>query len=76
MTLLNELKRRKVAQAIFGYLVASAAVLIIIKVLSEDFGASTRIFQASVVAVLMILPFAVWLAWAYDLSRNRWIRLR
>jgi hypothetical protein len=68
MTLLNELKRRKVAQAIFGYLTASAAILIIIKVLSEGFGASPRIFQASVVAALMILPFAVWLAWAYDLK--------
>jgi hypothetical protein len=68
MTLLKELKRRKVLQATFGYILAATAILVITKVLADGFGASDRIFQIGVVVALMIFPFAVWLAWTYDLK--------
>ena len=70
MTLLHELRRRRVVQATFVYVVVAATVVAVSALIVAILDASPWIPRAVIVLGLMILPFAVWLAWTYDLKEQ------
>jgi TolB-like protein len=70
MTLLHEIRRRRVVQATLVYVVVAAMVAAVSALVVAILGASPWITRIVIVLGLMILPFAIWLAWTYDLKEQ------
>jgi serine/threonine protein kinase len=65
---LAELRRRRVYQVLVGYGAFSVALLGAAEVFYEAFDLSQRVYQIIAMLALAGFPFALMLAWAYDIT--------
>jgi len=68
MTLLAELKRRNVIRVAAAYLVAAWLVVQVTEIVTGSFGAPDWVMQILIVLMAVGLPFAVIIAWAYEMT--------
>ena len=70
MSFINELKRRKVVRVAIAYVVLSWLMAQVAEMLLETFGAPDWVFKSLLVLFLIGFPFALFFAWAFELTRD------
>jgi len=68
MSLIAELKRRNVFRVAAAYAVVAWLLLQLADILLDNFGAPAWVFKSLVVVIVVGLFFALFLAWAYELT--------
>ena len=66
--LFEELKRRNVFRVVIAYLAAGWLVLQVVQLVLESTSAPDWVMQVFLLAVAVGFPFAVLLAWAYEMT--------
>ena len=68
MSLINELKRRRVVRVAVGYVVAAWVVAQVADLVADSFLAPPWIMQAIILVLIVGLPLALVLSWVFDLT--------
>lgn len=68
MTLIGELRRRKVFRVAAAYAVVAWLVLQVADILLDNFGAPEWVFKSFTVLLVLGFPLAVVMAWVFDLT--------
>ena len=76
MSLLQELRRRKVFRVGLAYLVAAWLVAQVAELVADSFGAPGWFMQVLLVLLALGLPVALFLSWAFDLTPDGLVRDR
>lgn len=70
MSLFQELQRRKVIRTVVAYGASAFVAAQITQLLVESLGLDPWILRAVVIGSIVLLPFVIGLAWAFDASRE------
>jgi len=70
MSLVSELKRRKVFRVALGYVIAAWALIQVVETIFPAFGLDDAAFRMLVIALAIGLVPAVILSWAFELTRG------
>ena len=74
MNLFKELKRRNVFRVAIAYLAIAWLLLQIVDVFIDNMGAPVWLFQTIVIFMAVGFPFALFLAWVYELTPEGLVR--
>ncbi|HEY5774498.1 MAG TPA: hypothetical protein VIS57_00290 [Xanthomonadales bacterium] len=70
MSFFNELKRRKVVRVAIAYLILAWLMAQVAEMLLEAFGSPAWVFKTLLGLFLIGFPFALFFAWAFELTRD------
>jgi fucose permease len=70
LSFFNELKRRKVVRVAIAYVVLAWLMAQVAEMLLEAFGSPDWVFKTLLALFLIGFPFALFFAWAFELTRD------
>jgi len=70
LSFFNELKRRKVVRVAIAYLILAWLMAQVAEMLLEAFGSPEWVFKTLLGLILIGFPFALFFAWAFELTRD------